>query len=282
MLKSSADLNEPFGESRYHAGWLYAIYGRDNMNKPNKKYDPEVRIYGSVKELMEAAARILEEEAARAVTSNRELYVALPGGDTPRTLYRRLAEEPFRSEISWSRIHFFWSDERCVPPNHPESNFRMVSDTLLSRISIPEKNIHRIRGEARPDEEAGRYGREINQVVPIISGGMPRFSWILLGLGKDGHTASLFPEAAAMHAAKIICATAVHPESGRRRITMTLPLINNAARISFIVSGKDKAEIVSEILNKDSDHRRYPAAMVASKDGLFEWLLDAGAASALQ
>jgi 6-phosphogluconolactonase len=168
-----------------------------------------------------------------------------------------------------------------VPPEHPDSNYGTAAEALLSKISIPPENVHRVRGEARPDEEALRYENEIRETLPLAANGIPRFDWILLGLGTDGHTASLFPGASSLDEKEKLCVTAVHPQSGRKRITFTPILINNAARISFLVTGKEKSEVVYEILTGTKAATRYPAIRIEPLDGHIEWILDEAASSLL-
>ncbi len=242
------------------------------MSDKNRKKTTGKKIFDSVKELSDTVAETLLGKALD--TPEKNLYIALSGGNTPRVIYQRLAEEPYRSQMPWDRIHLFWGDERCVPPQHPDSNFGMAAESFLNRISIPEENVHRIKGENRPDDEAARYEKEIRKLVPKSSSGIPRFDWIFLGLGIDGHIASLFPGSNALEEKKRICVAAVHPESGRKRITFTLPLINSSARVSFFVTGTDKGEIVSEILKGKKTRINYPAAMIKPFDGILEWWME--------
>ncbi len=242
------------------------------MKDKRDRRGTETKFFENIRELSEAAcgafrSRILKSE-------DRYVFLALSGGHTPKVVYRRLAEEPYKTEIPWERIHFFWGDERCVPPGHPESNYGMAAENLLNRVSVPAENIHRIVGENRPDDEAARYEEEIKSIVPLSRNGIPRFDWILLGLGSDGHTSSLFPGTRALKEKERYCVAAVHPESGIKRITCTLPLINNAALISFFVTGKEKAQILSDILRGKEGYVHCPAAMVKPSVGLLEWWTD--------
>lgn len=214
--------------------------------------------------------------------------LALSGGNTPRTIYEQWAT--IRDDTLWSKAHFFWGDERCVPPDDNDSNYKMAYEAFLSKINMKENQIHRIRGEADPEMEAKRYGDEIRNHLPAING-LPRFDWILLGVGTDGHTASLFPNAE--NKKKLpevpslrevdVCVVAQHPQTGQKRISLTLPVINNAKKVTFLVTGDEKAQIVHEIFshsgeNKSSD---YPAAQVKPKSGILQWYLDEAAASLL-
>lgn len=205
--------------------------------------------------------------------------IALSGGSTPRLLFRHLADQ-YRDRIDWTRVHFFWGDERCVPPGHAESNYGMTRDLLLQHIAIPEENVHRIRGEAEPKTEAKRYGEEIREHVAKTDG-RPAFDLVLLGMGDDGHTASIFPDRMQLLTAEDPCAVAEHPESGQQRITLTGPVINNAGMITFLVTGAGKAERVEGILQKKGNWKSYPAAHIQPKRGALHWFLDEEAGAAL-
>ena len=192
-----------------------------------------------------------------------------------------LASPDFRDPIDWSRVHLFWGDERCVPPDHPDSNFRMVREALLTKIQIPNKNIHRMLGEREPAEAAAAYEAELKEFFGAERGGWPRFDLIFLGLGEDGHTASLFPGTAALeeneHPVAVVYVERLHSY----RLTLTLPVINAAAQVTFLVSGASKAMIVREILVSDSASSNYPAARVRPTEGRLTWLIDTDAAKEL-
>jgi 6-phosphogluconolactonase len=200
--------------------------------------------------------------------------VALSGGSTPGILFRHLAEN-YRERIPWEQVHFFWGDERCVPPDHPESNFGMTNEALFQHISMPPENIYRIRGEAPEQEEAVRYSTEIQQFV-LQENGWPAFDLVLLGIGADGHTASIFPEKMELFKSEKICAVATHPESGQRRITLTGRVISNARKVAFLVTGSSKREVVLEILERRGQWENYPASHVRAAEDLY-WFLDEAA-----
>lgn len=206
--------------------------------------------------------------------------VALSGGSTPKALFKHWAEQ-YRDSIPWEKIHFFWGDERCVPPDHAESNYGMTKALLLDRIDIPEENIHRIRGEEKPLLEAERYGQEIRQWVKTKDG-MPVFDLILLGMGEDGHTASIFPNQMELLADPNICREAVHPDTGQSRITLTGPVVNSADLVTFLVTGSTKATIVREIVTQADSRRQYPAAFIQPHSGELCWFLDQAAAQAIE
>ena len=218
--------------------------------------------------------KALDEKAA----SGESLIVALSGGHTPKAFFEVLASPPYRDALPWDKVVFFWGDERCVPPDNDESNFKMTKLALLSRIEIPEANIHRVLGENPPDEETVRYAKEIKDNVPPGGNGFPRFDWILLGMGGDGHTASLFPGAPTLKEREKICVVAAHPETGQKRVSITFPVIDNARRVSFLVAGSEKAPVLNEIMNKGSRPLPYPASMVRPADGVLEWYVDKAAA----
>ncbi|MCI0481507.1 MAG: 6-phosphogluconolactonase [Candidatus Dadabacteria bacterium] len=218
--------------------------------------------------------KALVEKAA----SGESLIVALSGGHTPKAFFEVLASPPYRDGLPWDKVVFFWGDERCVPPDNDESNFKMTNLSLLSHIKIPEANIRRVLGENLPDEEAIRYAKEIRDNIPPGGKGFPRFDWILLGMGEDGHTASLFPGAPTLKEREKICVVATHPQTGQKRVSITFPVIDNADRVSFLVAGSDKAPVLKEILNKGSKPLPYPASMVHPADGVLEWYVDNAAA----
>ncbi|MFT7231700.1 MAG: 6-phosphogluconolactonase [Cyclobacteriaceae bacterium] len=201
-----------------------------------------------------------------------EFHVALSGGSTPKILFDIIVEK-YASQFDWSKIHLWWGDERCVPPADNESNYRMTLNHLISHINIPEGNIHRVLGENKPAEEAKRYAAEIEATIPSKNG-LPYFDLIMLGMGPDGHTASIFPHQMYLLESDDICEVATHPESGQHRITLTGKTINNAAVIAFLVTGGNKTEKITSIFNKDLNHELYPAAHIDPRDGELIWFLD--------
>ncbi len=228
---------------------------------------------------MEAAALELKNAVIEAKESRRLFHLVLAGGSTPKAFYQYLAQSGFKQSIPWSQIHFYFGDERSVPPDHPESNYKMAYDSLLGSLAIAEKKIHRMRGENDPAQEASRYAEEIRASLDTPTGKLPRFDWIFLGLGTDGHTASIFPGVTLIEEASGICATCRHPETGQQRITLTMDVLNRARRVSFIATGKGKASVVADILNPSPNSQNYPAAEVQPNEGTLEWFLDAEAAS---
>ncbi len=215
----------------------------------------------------------------RRVTDRGRFVVALAGGNTPRLLYEFLARE-CRESLPWDRVHFFWSDERYVPPGHPDSNYRMAREALLDHIDVPPANIHRPETDLDdPDEAARRYERELQELL----GDDPRLDWVLLGLGEDGHVASLFPGSPLLSETERLVAV-VHdsPKPPPTRLTMTLPIINDASEVHFLVTGEAKAEAVRATLEGPRDSRHVPAQAVQPAEGTLTWWLDSDAASLLK
>jgi 6-phosphogluconolactonase len=219
-----------------------------------------IRVFENSRELARGAA-----EHFVALAQKDSFTVALSGGSTPKVLYQVLAEE-FREQVLWSKVQFFWSDERHVAPDHPDSNYRMAHEALLSRVPVLESNVHRVRSENPSAQEAA------DEYEKII---VPRLDLILLGLGTDGHTASIFPGSEVLHETKRLIAAPWVEKLNAYRITMTLPLLNNGASVLFLVSGAEKAEIVKEVLEGP---QKYPAQFVQPTNGELIWMLDRDAA----
>lgn len=236
----------------------------------------KIQVCKSVKEISEYFAQLLIEKIN---SSNDFFAMALSGGTTPKAIFEYLARQ-HNNTINWDKVKFFWGDERCLPPNDPESNFKMANDSLLSKLQIPVENIFKIKGENDPLPEADRYSSEIQKRIKIKSG-YPQFDLIMLGLGEDGHTASIFPNQKKILTSDKICATAVHPSTRQKRITLTGSVIINAATVVFIVTGKNKSRIVELIINQKDNYKDYPASFIHPKDGELYWLLDEDAASTI-
>lgn len=224
-------------------------------------------------EIAEHFSKLLIEK----VKKNRGKFsLALSGGSTPAAIFKYLAEN-HSADIDWEDVLLFWGDERCVQPNSDESNYKMAYDNLISQVDIPINNVFRIRGENDPEEEAEYYSNLIRNKVKKKHK-LPRFDLIMLGLGTDGHTASIFPDQKKLLHSENICEAATHPESGQNRITLTGTVINNAATIIFLVQGKSKKNIVSKILSSSNDRDDYPASYISPVKGELIWLLDEKAA----
>ena len=249
--------------------------------------DAELEVLPDAQRLADAAAHRFVSAANAAIQARGEFTVALSGGSTPRGVYARLASEPFVSRLDWSRVHVLWGDERCVPPDHEASNYRMVREALLDHVPVPEANVHRIRGEDIPVEAAAAYEREVRALLQTPSGPPrttpgSRLDLVLLGLGNDGHTASLFPGGASLHAdTQWVVAEYVQAVS-MWRVTLTALVINAAAEITFVVSGDTKAAIVRKVLEGPERPYELPAQLIAPTTGRVIWLLDAPAATDLR
>lgn len=233
---------------------------------------PEIIIVRDVGELAHKAAEQFVALAGTAVARAARFAVALSGGSTPRALYELLGSTEYRERIDWRHVHLFWGDERCVPPDHSESNFRMVRKSWISQIQIPAENIHRMEGEKEPREAAAAYEQELQQFFAPAPGQMPRFDLILLGVGADGHTASLFPGNAALDEQERFVVADYVEKLKAHRVTLTLPVINAAAQVTLLVSGASKAAVVRRIL-RGSETAELPAAKVRPANGSLAWLI---------
>ncbi len=227
-----------------------------------------------------AAARVARRCAA-AVAERGECALALAGGDTPRALYTLLASEPFRTDIPWGQVRVFWGDERGVPPTDPRSNYRMAYETLLPHVPIPPDRIHRMPAE-RPDGAAAaeEYAGLLRAHLPASTDGVPRLDLALLGLGADAHTASLFPGTPVLRETRLVFSYDV-PDLGTSRMTLTLPMLNHAGEVLFLVSGASKARALAAVLEGPRDPDTVPAQGVKPAGGQVVWIVDAAAASRL-
>lgn len=203
---------------------------------------------------------------------------ALSGGSTPRAVLERLAEEPYRSRIVWNRLHLFWGDERTVPPDHSDSNYKMAYDALIRHAPIPEANIHRIDGERDPEEAADEYSREIAR---LFDSDLPRFDLIWLGMGDDGHTASLFPGTGATDVVDRQATAVYVPRLDTWRVSLTLPVLNAAREVHVLVAGPDKADMMRQVVECDDPTEGLPITMVRPSEGTMYWFVDESAAKKL-
>jgi 6-phosphogluconolactonase len=241
----------------------------------------DLRRFSTPQDLFAAAADEVIRTANEAIAQRGRFSIALSGGSTPRSLYTLIAATAGAS-LAWDHMFFFWGDERPVPPDHPDSNYRMANETLLSKVPVPSANIFRIPGEnPDPSAAAEAYEKTLRKFFALASGEFPRFDLILLGMGPDGHTASLFPETAALaEKSRLVVATWVE-KLKTRRITLTLPVLNAARAVLFLVSGTDKAAVLKEVLEGNAPGERYPSRLVQPTDGKLMWFVDRGAASEL-
>ena len=234
-----------------------------------------IKIFDSPPQL---ALKLAEEFKNEVEKKSGNIYISISGGSTPKIFFRELTLPPFGNNIDWSKVHLFWSDERCIPPSDSGSNYGMTKKNLLDFIQIPAENIHRIIGESHPEKEAVRYSKEIDKILPRGNDRFPQFDWVFLGMGEDGHTASLFPNAELLYSCSNIAGVAIHPVSGQKRISLTERIINNSKRISFVVTGKNKASILKEILDGLPENKNYPASRIKPLSGNLDWWIDKEAA----
>ena len=233
-----------------------------------------------IKETKEQVAKDFSEFFKELCSPGEPVHIALSGGSTPKIVFDQLASE-FGKDIDWSQVYLYWGDERCVPPTDDESNYKMTVDHLLSKIEIPKTNIYRVKGENDPEEEAKRYGEALQENIPTANG-IPCFDLVILGMGDDGHTASIFPHQIALWDMPENCRVATHPDSGQKRVTITGKVINNAKTVAFLVTGAGKAEKVTAIINQQDGYKDYPASLVAPKSDELIWFLDKAAAAGVE
>lgn len=242
---------------------------------------PEIRVLTTPQELFAAAAEEIVREAAEAVAARGRFTIALSGGSTPKSLFNLLATNA-RTTLPWERMFFFWGDERHVPPTDPDSNYRMANEAMLSKVPVPPGNIFRVAAE-NPDAAAAAkaYEETLRKFFQLQPGQFPKFDLILLGMGPDGHTASLFPGTAGLQEkSRLVIANWVE-KLKTHRLTLTLPVLNAARCVSFLVSGTDKATVLHSVLEENASGEPYPSKLIRPTDGRLIWFLDRAAASAL-
>lgn len=235
------------------------------------------KVYRDAASLARAGAEQFVALVANAISVRDRFSVALSGGSTPKAMFMLLAGDEFARRVEWSKVHLFWGDERCVPPDHADSNYRMTQETLLSHVPIPESNVYRIRGEIEPAQAAKEY----EQVLHTFFGSKDNFDLIFLGMGDDGHTASLFPDTAAIHERQHWVIAHYVEKVSMWRVTFTSVIINAARNVTFLVSGSGKAERLNEVLNGPYQPDRLPSQIIKPDTGQLLWLLDTDAAALL-
>lgn len=243
--------------------------------------EQEVVVVADAAALAREAAHRVVDLARHEIDRRGRLTLALSGGSTPRALFRLLATPPQAGEIDWSRVHVFWGDERTVPPDDDESNYHMARLALLNHVPIPPGQIHRIEGENPPAEAAAAYEARLREVFGLAVGEPPDFGLMLLGIGADGHTASLFPATRALEVTDRLVVENVVPQLGTTRITVTVPVITEAANVLVLVAGADKAAAVRRALEAPYDPIQTPSQVLRTAAGRVTWLLDAAAAADL-
>ena len=240
---------------------------------------PDLQVLENTTALAHAAADRFVAASQEAIEKRGRFMVALSGGTTPQETYGRLADPSLATKVSWRNVQLFWGDERCVPPDHPDSNYRMVRKTLIQKVPIPQTNVHRIQGELDPDLAAEAYVDELRSVFG--SEERPRFDLIFLGLGKDGHIASLFPGSLALRETEHWVLAVFAETLQTWRVTLTPPVLNSARQLSFLVAGKSKADRLREVLEGEAQPESLPAQIIQPRNGQVTWLIDQAAAAKL-
>ena len=240
---------------------------------------PELRVFKDLQELSRAAANLFVEQCRNSIVERSRFLVALNGGGTPARLFQLLATE-FHDEVAWEDVHVFWGDERCVPPEDPGSSYGQARQILLSRVRTLESNIHRVLGELGPVDAARDYAATLRAFAsPLL--GWPRFDLVYLGMGEDGHTASLFPGSLTNVTEPVIPVTAHYQDRPANRVTLTPRVLNSARLVVFMVAGETKAETLAQVLGGRYNPEQYPAQRIQPEDGRLIWLVDEAAAAHL-
>ncbi len=238
----------------------------------------EMRVYADAEAVASAGAELFVTTCRAAIAARGRFRIALSGGSTPRRTYELLASPQFRSQIDWPRVDFFWGDERYVPPDHADNNYRMVREALLRHVSVADEQVHRVHTElGSASAAAGAYEDAIRRCFGTC--GIPRFDLIYLGLGTNGHTASLFPHSPALHETDRLVLADFVAEVNMWRITMTAPLLNAGDAVAFLVAGRDKAQVLREVVSGSRDVERLPAQLIRPDNGELFWIVDRAAAA---
>ena len=244
--------------------------------------EPRLGIFPDGETLAFAAAHHFLSIGQAAIMHRGRFMVAFSGGTTPRMLFQRLNIPRMQDSLDWDMVHIFWGDERCVPPDDAESNYRMARETLLDDLPIPASNVHRFLTELPPQEAAQQYQEELRAAFGLVDQSIPPvFDLILLGLGNDGHTASLFPGTSVLDQQERWTAAVFVEKLNAWRVTMTLPVLNAAREILFLVSGESKAQVLEEVLIAGDKGVRYPAQLIQPVSGRLYWFVDGKAAQSL-
>lgn len=217
--------------------------------------------------------------AQRIEAHNGDFHLSLSGGSTPKILFQLLADD-YQDKIDWSRLHLYWGDERMVPHDDPESNYGEVKKLLLDHIDMPDGNVHPVPTAIDAQAAAEAYGMVLKHKLPQKNG-LPVFDLIMLGMGDDGHTASIFPHQMELLTASSLCGVATHPSSGQQRVTLNGPILNAAKEVAFLVTGSNKTDRMGQILNRELGWKTFPAAHIQPTDGSLSWWLDDVAAAKL-
>ena len=244
---------------------------------------PAIQIVADAEAISRKAAEIIMGLMAETLNTKTHFSIALSGGSTPKSLFTLLADDvSLRTQVDWDKVHFFWGDERHVPPDHPDSNFRMAYEAMLSKVPVQETNIHRVRAEEQDASKAAEeYADELRTFFNLKPGELPYFDCVLLGMGPDGHTASLFPGTEALHEQKRLVVSNWVEKFQSHRITLTAQAINNADCIIFLVSGEEKAEVLREVLEGENNPELFPSQLIKPNHGKLLWLVAQSAATKL-
>ncbi len=245
----------------------------------NNNMQPELRIFNNLEKLSRFAAKLFVEQAMRAITERNQFLVALNGGNTPTRLFQLLAKE-YRDQVNWSKVNIFWGDERCVPPEDPASSYGQTRNILLGHVPVPDLNIQRIKGELGPAEASKAYSFTLKDFASP-SYDWPRFDLVYLGMGEDGHTASLFPGSPINVSEPTMPVTAHYQDRPANRVTLTPLVFNSARMVAFMATGEEKAITLAEVLSDRYNPELYPAQRINPKEGELIWLVDEDAASKL-
>lgn len=237
----------------------------------------EINVSKNQEEIFAKSANIFTQLASQAIAARGQFSVALSGGSTPKGMYTLLASDAYKDKIEWAKVHLFWGDERSVPPTDSQSNYRMANESMISKISIPTENVHRMHAEAQDIESAAKaYEASLKRVLNFTSG-QPCFDLILLGMGDDGHTASLFPGTKALAEKDRIVVVNWVEKFGTNRMTFTAPAINNARNVVFMAAGESKRQPLKEVLTGARNPELYPSQLVQPTNGKLIWLIDEAA-----
>lgn len=241
------------------------------------------RVSQTPAEVAQAAAHLFASAAASAVEKRGQARIAISGGTTPKAMFALLADptQPFVKQVPWQKLNLYWVDERCVPPTHPDSNYRMTNEALLSKVPLPEDRVHRMEGELDPSVAAARYESVIRNSFRLEGAETPTFDLILLGMGDDGHTASLFPHTEALNDLTDIVTANHVPQKDTWRITLTWPVINQGREVAFLIEGAAKAQVLHDVFLGIYQPDQYPSQIIRPASGKLTLLLDAAAASKL-
>jgi 6-phosphogluconolactonase len=231
----------------------------------------------------QAAAQLFSDAVAKAVEARGQARIAISGGTTPKAMFALLADpaQPFLKQIPWTKLELFWVDERCVPPDNAESNYRMTNEALLSKVPLAPEQIHRMEGELEPEVAAARYEATIRNTFKLEGAETPTFDLVLLGMGDDGHTASLFPHTEALNEMSHIVVPNHVPQKDTWRITLTWPVINQGREVAFLIEGAGKAQVLHDVLQGPYQPETYPSQIIRPASGRLTLLLDAAAAAKL-